>query len=60
MLHRHGGRRRPGCRLSEEERQKRKRRRRGKRGGRRNRPDEAEGETLVADGETASDELSEG
>ncbi|MBP1860955.1 Rne/Rng family ribonuclease [Rhizobium herbae] len=38
--------------LSEEERQKRKRRRRGKRGGRRNRPDEAEGENLAADGET--------
>jgi ribonuclease E len=44
--------------LSEEERQKRKRRRRGKRGGRRNRPDEAEGESLAADGETAGDEAS--
>jgi ribonuclease E len=44
--------------LSEEERQKRKRRRRGKRGGRRNRPDEAEGENLAADGETAGDEAS--
>ncbi|WP_455271930.1 Rne/Rng family ribonuclease [Rhizobium herbae] len=42
--------------LSEEERQKRKRRRRGKRGGRRNRPDEAEGENLAADGETAGTE----
>ncbi|WP_426123056.1 Rne/Rng family ribonuclease [Pararhizobium sp. PWRC1-1] len=44
--------------LSEEERQKRKRRRRGKRGGRRNRPDEAEGENLAADGEAAGDEAS--
>ncbi|WP_426230047.1 Rne/Rng family ribonuclease [Pararhizobium sp. DWP3-4] len=42
--------------LSEEERQKRKRRRRGKRGGRRNRPDEAEGENLAADGEAAGEE----
>ncbi len=44
--------------LSEEERQKRKRRRRGKRGGRRNRPDEAEGENLSADGEAAGEEAS--
>ncbi|OBZ96331.1 ribonuclease [Pararhizobium polonicum] len=44
--------------LSEEERQKRKRRRRGKRGGRRNRPDEAEGENLAADGEAAGEEAS--
>lgn len=46
--------------LSEEERQKRKRRRRGKRGGRRNRPDEAEGENLAADGETGGEEASLG
>ncbi|MCV9997368.1 ribonuclease E/G [Pararhizobium sp. YC-54] len=46
--------------LSEEERQKRKRRRRGKRGGRRNRPDEAEGENLAADGETGGEEASPG
>lgn len=45
--------------LSDEERQKRKRRRRGKRGGRRNRPEEAEGETLSADGETAESDGSE-
>jgi ribonuclease E len=44
--------------LSEEERQKRKRRRRGKRGGRRNRPDEAEGENLEADGETNGEDVS--
>ena len=42
--------------LSEEERQKRKRRRRGKRGGRRNRPDEAEGESIVASAETVNEE----
>jgi len=46
--------------LSEEERQKRKRRRRGKRGGRRNRPDEAEGENLAADGETNGEDGSQG
>ncbi len=45
--------------LSEEERQKRKRRRRGKRGGRRNRPDEAEGENVVASAETVNEEESE-
>ncbi len=45
--------------LSEEERQKRKRRRRGKRGGRRNRPEDAEGENLAVNGETANDELLE-